>query len=383
MMKSMMRTTLTLLLCGLTAISAAGCAQGNAGTASVTTQEVVEKALDPTLTLEGVLVPSQTAILSSRISGQIISVNAATGQVVKAGQVLVTLDDRALKAQLSQAQAGLQTAQAGQQMTQAQAEMTKITVEAARKNFERIKALFGSGAASQSQLDDAADKLNTAEKQYSSAVGPARNQAVASVNTAEANIRNLAVQQDYTALASPVSGVVTVQNAIIGETVSQGAALVTVADLSTLKLKGMVPQEMLPSLKIGQTVAVTVAIYPDAAIAGTLTGIGPTAVSTGELFPVEISVPNDGKLMAGLTASVLLTTEGRTGLVVPESAVVQESGKHFVYSIRDGIAVKSEVIPGLTHTRETEILKGLQTGDVIAVTGAGSLKDGMKVTVRK
>lgn len=382
-MKPIIRTTLTLLLCGLTAIGAVGCTQVNTGTASVTTKAVVEKALDPTLTLEGVLVPSQTAILSSRISGQITTVNAATGQMVKAGQILVTLDDRALKAQLSQAQAGLQTAQAGQQMTQAQAEMTKITVDAARKNFERIKALFGSGAASQSQLDDAADKLNTAEKQYSSAVGPARNQAVASVNTAEANIRNLAVQQDYTALASPVSGVVTVQNAVIGETVSQGAALVTVADLSTLKLKGMVPQEILPSLKIGQTVAVTVAIYPDTAITGTLTGIGPTAVSTGELFPVEISVPNDGKLMAGLTASVLLTTEGRTGLVVPESAVIQESGKHFVYRIRDGVAVKSEVTPGLTHTRETEILKGLQTGDVIAVTGAGSLKDGMKVTVRQ
>ncbi len=382
-MKLTLKDTMTLLLCGIVAVTAAGCTQGNPGSASVTTTSVEKRALDPTLTVEGVLVPTQTAVLSSRITGQVASVAVAAGADVKAGQVLVTLDDRALAAQLNQAEAGYQTAQAGQEMAKVQAEMAKITLDADQKNFDRIQALYGSGAASQSQLDDAADRVNTAKKQYESAAGPARSQAAASVETAAAAISNIKVQRDYTVLTSPVAGVVTVQNAVVGETVSSGAALVTVADLSTLKLKGMVSQDMLPALKVGQAAAVTVEIYPDVPITGTVTGIGPTAVGTGELFPIEISVPNDGKLMAGLTASASLKTAGRKGLVIPEAAVVQESGKHFVYVIRDGIAMKTEVTPGLTHSRETEVLKGLLEGDTVAVTGAGSLKNGMKVTVRQ
>lgn len=382
-MKRKFRIAMTLLLCGMVALSAGGCTQGTVKSASVSAATVEKKSLDPQLTIEGVLVPTKTAVVSSRISGQIDSVAVATGNLVKAGQILVTLDKRAIAAQLNQAGAGLQTAQASQEMTKGQVELAKITLDAAQKNYERIKALNESGAASQSQMDDASDKLSTAKTQYNNATGPSRSQAAASVSTAGANVNNLQVQLDYTNLVSPVEGIVTVQNAVIGETVSPGTALVTVADISALKLKGMVSQDMLPVLKLGQTVKVTVGIYPEAPIEGTLTGIGPTSVGTGELFPIEITVPNTGKLMVGLTASASIETQGRTGIVIPDTAIVQESGKHFAYIIKDGVASKTEIIPGLSHNRETEVLKGLKEGDSIAVTGAGSLKDGMKVTVRK
>lgn len=382
-MKRAIRTAMTLLLCGIVGISAAGCTQGTVSGASVTAATVEKKTLDPMLTIEGVLAPVQTAVISSRISGQVESVSVATGDLVKAGQTLVTLDKRALAAQLNQAGAGLQTAKAGQEMAKGQLELAKITLDAAQKNYDRIKVLNESGAASQSQMDDASDKLSTARTQYNNAAGPSKSQAAASVSTAGANINNLQVQLDYTNLISPVNGIVTVQNAVIGETVSPGTSLVTVADISALKLKGMVSQDMLPVLKQGQTVKVTVGIYPDAPIAGTLTGIGPTAVGTGELFPIEISVPNDGRLLAGLTAAASIETQGRTGIVIPETAVVQESGKHYVYVIKDAVVTKTEIIPGLSHNREMEVLKGLTEGDSIAVTGAGSLKEGMKVTVRK
>lgn len=372
-----------LLLSGLVAIGSLGCAPGGPVSATVTTLVVAEKPLDPQVTLEGVLVPAQTAVISSRISGQIESVPTAAGAQVKAGQVLATLDRRALEAQLNQAQAGLQTAKASQEMAAGQVELTKIALDAAQKNYDRIQALFQSGAAAQSQLDDALDKLNTSRTQYRNASGPSQSQASASVSTAGANISNLTVQLDYTVLRSPVDGVITLQNAVIGETVSPGAPVITVADLSTLKLKGMISQEMLPTLVLNQPVTVTVGIYPDTPVAGLLTGIGPTAAGTGELFPIEVTVPNDGKLMAGMTASASLEIQGRKGLVIPESAVLKESGKSFAFIIREGIAVKTEILPGLVQNREIEVLKGLAPGDRIAVIGAGSLKDGMQVTVRE
>ncbi len=382
-MKNKLKVTMILLLCGIVTVSAIGCTQEVANGASISAATVEKKSLDPTLTIEGVLVPSQTAVVSSRISGQIDSVAVSAGSPVKAGQPLVTLDKRAIAAQLNQAGAGLQTAQAGQEMSKGQVELAKIALDAAQKNYERVKVLNESGAASQSQMDEASDKLSTARTQYTNANGPGKSQAAASVSTAGATINNLQIQLDYTNLISPVDGIVTVQNAVIGETVSPGTALVTVADISVLKLKGMVSQDMLPVLKQGQTVKVTVGIYPEAPIEGTLTGIGPTAVGTGELFPIEITVPNDGRLMAGLTASASVATQGRTGIVIPDTAIVKESGKHFAYVIKDGVAAKTEIIPGLSHNRETEVLKGLREGDSIAVSGAGSLKDGMKVSVRK
>lgn len=380
-MKITTKTILSLAIGIILVVSAVGCTSGTAVATSVTAVKAEKKILKPTTTLEGVLVPAQTAELSSRISGQVSAVSVKSGDSVKAGQIMLTLDDRALKAQLNQALAGMQTARAGQEIVQGQAELVKITLDTAQKNYDRTASLFSSGAVSQSQMDDAADKLNTAKRQYENATGPSSSQATASLNTASANIASLKVQLDYSVIRSPLNGIVTVQNATAGETVSPGTVLVTVADTTVLKLKGTVPQELLPFLKLGQPLTVTVGIYPDTPVQGTLTGIGPMAVSTGELFPVEVTLPNDGRLMAGLTANASLETSGMEALVIPQAAVVQESGKQIVYIIKDGKALRREVTLGLRNLEDVTVLKGIQAGDTVAVIGSGSLKDGMAVTV--
>lgn len=380
-MKTSIKTILSLLIGGMLVVGAVGCASPAIGPVAVTTAKAEKKVLSPTIALEGVLVPAQTAELSSRISGQISSVAVKSGDYVKAGQVLVTLDDRALNAQLNQAQAGLQTAQAGQEMVQGQVALAKITLDAAQKDYDRTVSLFNSGAVSQSQMDTASDKLNTALRQYENASGPSRSQAKASMNTAGAAIGNLKVQLDYAILKSPLSGIVTVQGAVIGETVSPGSPLMTVADTTTLKLKGTVPQDLIPFLKMGQLVKVTVGIYSDSPVQGALTGIGPMAVSTGELFPIEVTLPNDGRLMPGLTAGAAVETAGLERLVIPYAAVVSESGKQIVYVIQNGKAVRQEVTLGLRNLQDVIVMKGIQAGDIVAVTGSGSLKDQMAVTV--
>lgn len=366
----------------IAALALNGCTSATAGTVRVTEAAVEETQLEPVITLEGVLLPAETAVVSSRISGQVASVAAKAGDTVQAGQVLATLDDKALKAQLQQAEAGLKTARAAVDMAGGQAEVASITLKSAEVNFERVKALNASGAASQSQLDDAADKLNTARIQAKNAAGPAGSQAEASVATAQASIENLKAQLGYTQLVSPIDGIVTTRSTELGETVSPGTAVLTVARLDTLRIKGVVSQDMLPFLTVGKPVTVVTATYPDTPLEGKLTVVGPTAVNTGELFPVEIEIANDGRLMAGMTATASLKAEGRKGLTVPEAALVQESGKRYVYVLKDGTAHKTEVTAGRTQNGRTEILTGLQSGDTVASAGAGSLRDGVAVTVQ-
>lgn len=230
----------------------------------VTAAAVTEKPLDPVLTLEGVLLPAETAVVSSRVSGQLDSVLAKPGDAVTMGQLLATLDSRALKAQLQQAEAGLQTAQAARDMSAGQAEMARIALKGAETDYQRVQALHEAGAASQSQLEAAADKLNTARVQANNAQGPAGNQAAASVATAAAALESMRTQLDYTRLTSPLDGVVTVRSVELGETVAPGTAVMTVARMDVLRIKGVVPQELLASLKVGQAVPVTAAVYPEA-----------------------------------------------------------------------------------------------------------------------
>lgn len=380
-MKINIKTILILLIGGMTAVGSIGCTSGTISGVTVSTVKAEKKIMKPSTTIEGVLLPSQTADVSSRISGQIASVAVRSGDRVMAGQVLLTLEKRALSAQLSQAEAGMQTAQAGQDMAEGQAELAKINLDAAQKNYDRTDSLFKSGAISQSQMDEASDRLKTASRQYENASGPSRNQAKASLSTAGANIDNLKVQLDYTVLKSPIDGIVAVQNATVGETVSIGSSLVTVADTAELRLKGTVTQDLIPFLKMGQMVPVTVGIYPDKYFQGSLTGIGPMAVSTGEQFPIEITIQNNSSLMAGLTAGAALETSALESLVIPEASVVQESGKHIVYVIMNGKAVRREVTLGLHHLHEVVVLKGIEEGEMVAVIGSGSLKDQMKVTI--
>lgn len=372
-----------LLALTVTALLTGGCAPVSAGTVKVTAAAVTEKPLDPVLTLEGVLLPAETAVVSSRVSGQLDSVLAKPGDAVTAGQLLATLDSRALKAQLQQAEAGLQTAQAARDMSAGQAEMARIAQKGAETDYQRVQALHEAGAASQSQLEAAADKLETARVQARNAQGPAGNQAAASVATAAAALESMRTQLDYTRLTSPLDGVVTVRSAELGETVAPGTAVMTVARMDVLRIKGVVPQELLASLKVGQAVPVTAAVYPEAPLPGRLTVLGPTAVNTGELFPVEIEVPNDGRLLAGMSASASLKAEGRRGLTVPAAAVMRESGRRFVYVLSEGVAHRTEVLPGRTLNGETEILKGLKAGDQVAVAGAGSLRDGAAVALQE
>ncbi len=368
------------LLAVLVLLIVAGCAGRNENKAvPVTTATADIQELETTLELGGVLVPVQTVDISSKISGKVISLGFNVGSAVKAGDILIQLDTDTLDAQLLQAEAGLQSAEAAAESVKNQASLAKINRDAAQKLYDRTKLLYESDVVSQSQMDDVTDKLNIAQNQFENAFGPAQDQAQAAISTARANIKNLQVQIDNATIRSPLDGFVTNQSVNVGQVISPGVSVISIVDTSTLKLRSTVTQDLLPLLSVGQEMDITIDSYPVNEFKGTISSIGPIAVSTGEVFPLEITVKNDGSFTAGLSAHASVLTRTK-GIVAPVSSVVQNSGESYVFVVKDKTASKRAVKVGLKNDQAAQILQGLDAGEIVAVTNVSALTDNMTVT---
>jgi HlyD family secretion protein len=372
---------LTALLAALLLLTAAGCAGRNEnGAVAVTAATAENRELVSALEISGVLVPAQSVDISSKFSGKVVSLGFNVGSAVRAGDILIQLDTDTLNAQLMQSQAGLQSAEAAAESAQSQASLAKINLDAARKLYDRTKILYESGAVSQSQMDDITDKLNIAQNQYENASGPAQAQARAAISTALANINNYQVQIDSATIRSPIDGLLTSRNVNVGQVVSTGVAVISIVDTSTLKLKSTVNQELLPLLSIGREMDVIIDSYPDNNLKGTISSLGPIAVSTGEVFPLEIIINNSGGLTAGLSARAAVSTIVK-GIMVPASAVTQGGGESYVYVINDNTVSKRVVKVGLKNDQDAQIIKGLNAGEQVAATNVSALTDSTTVKV--
>lgn len=360
-----------LLISGTIAIN--GCSKPNQAL-SVTTVSVQNQAMEMDLDVSGVLLPAQTVDVSGKISAQVLSLGFTVGSPVKQGDVLITLDSEAINGQLMSAQATLQNARAAAQTSENQAALAQLNLAAAQRYFDRIKALFELGAVPRSQYEEAEDKLKTAQTQYETASGPALQQAQANIDSAMASVKNYGIQLHNTTIESPISGIIASQNIDVGEVLSAGTTVVSIVDTSSLKFKGSVTQENLALLRTGQELEITVDGYPDTRLKGIVSSIGPVAVSTGEVFPVEITVQNNNGLMAGMAAHASLKTSVQ-GIIVPSSAIVQINGQSFVFVIKDRVACKRLVNTGLKSSQSIQILKGLDEGELIAISNTAALVD--------
>jgi len=374
---------LVVLLLSLAVMMAVtGCSQKSAANppevkTAVARQMEIEKRIE----LSGVLVPSQTAEIASKTGGQIIFLGSRVGDRVKKDQVLIQLDTEALNGQKLAAEANLQAARAAAESAANQAAISKINLDAAQLNFDRTQQLFASGAVSQSSMDEAKDKLDIASQQFATASGPARSQAAAAVNSAYANLKNIEVQLGNTTIRSPIAGIITTQNVNPGQVVTANTTLITLVDTSSLKLKTAIGQDRVTQLTPGQQVSIYVDSYNDRSFVGTISSIGPIAVSTGEVFPVEITLSNEDGLMAGMSARSTLIIKAQ-GIAVPLTAVQQENGQSFLFVAKEGQINRRLVRTGFGNDTEVLVLEGITEGEQVVITSLNSLTDGMQVKIQ-
>ncbi len=337
-----------------------------------------------TVSAPGSIEPRTNVQISSQVSARVLALPFREGDRVEAGDVLVRLEPQTLVAVLDSARAGMK----GQQARLGGAEARLIN---ARLEFERIRALHETGDVTRADLEMAEANYLQAESDKL-ALEHGIEQAQAQIDQAEKDLEN-------TVIASPIDGIVTALNAEVGETVivgttnNPGSVIMEVADLSSMLLKAAVDEANIAPIRVGQEAKIFINAYPDREYRGTVRQIGlrrNVAQDGTGTFEVEIEMElGEGEtLYSGLTATTEIAVEHFLDTVrVPSQAVldrrvddlpagvrtgplvdVNKTFARVVYRVVDGKTVVTPVRAGASDLTHTQIVEGLDAGEVI-VTG--------------
>ncbi len=295
--------------------------------------------------------------------------------------MLLEIDAHELAAQLALAEAAVATVRQQAALALVGIDTAKTNYDQAKRYLDRLNSLEDRSALSKNQLDDAQSRLELTQRAWESARLQHKTldesglaQAVAQANVVRSQIAN-------SILRSPIDGVVTNRNINPGELTNPVVALFSVAQIDRLRLQGTVSQEVVTLLEQGMPVSVNVDGLPGAPLQGRVTQIGPVAATTGQYFPVVVSVERPGKAMAGMTARVSVEVTAPLALALPLGAVRVDQGHAWVYVIEQGTARRREVGLGLSDGRSVQVTRGLDDGPLVAVTNVSLLADGTAVKV--
>lgn len=266
--------------------------------------------------------------------------------------------------------------------------------------------LFTSGAAVEKdeiliQLDDTLDlarlqeaeaKLKHAEADYERAenllkrqVGPAkeRDRALAQLEMARAGVNTAQKKLEQTTLRAPFAGIVSIKNVSVGAYVKPGEELLTLVDITPIKVDFQVSEIYLKKLTVGQEVEVEIQGFPDNIYTAVIEAIDPVVESQGHSIKVRAIIPNrKGDLKPGLFATIILKTEIHQGVMtIPESAIETQGNQEYVYVVLDGVARKAPIKTGERNGKEVEVTTGLRPGLMVVTAGQLSIQDGYPVTV--
>lgn len=313
-------------------------------TVAVRIDTVATKAMNMDFLANGTFIPSQELNFSAENSGRVVKVLVEEGSAVRIGQTLATIKGDKLSVDVQSAQAAYQTALADSQ---------------------RFENAYKTGGVTLQQLDQAKLALSNAKARLSQA----------NISFGDATIK------------ATINGIVNKRHIEPGSVVSPGTPLFELVNTSKLKLSVTVPEAQIPSLKIGNTVAIKASVYPDKNFTGKITFIAPKADAALN-FPIEIEVANNAgnEIKAGMYGTAQFSpadSKGATVRAISRTAFVGGVNAGQVYIVKDGAAYIHKVTPGRIFGERVEILEGLKDGDIVVTSGQVNLSEGAKISVIK
>lgn len=298
-------------------------------------------ALSDDIRAVGSIRSNESIVLRPEVAGRIASINFKEGQLVRRGQTLIALDASVNRAEVDQMRAQLDLAKSN----------LKRTEELARERF-----------VSASAQDESASKLRVAE---------------AALALAEAKLSKMT-------LVAPFDGVVGIRNVSVGDYVKDGADLINLEDIRSVKIDFRVPERFQPRVSVGQRVDVATDALPGRRFVATIDAIDPLLDANGRSVSIRARAANESKaLRPGMFARVrVIFAEKSAALLVPEEAIVPSGSDFYVYRVVDGTARRTKVVVGGRRDAKVELLDGAKDGDTIVVAGQLKLvRDGMPVRV--
>lgn len=304
--------------------------------------------------ISGAVQPGRRADLRAEVGTVILQVLKDNGESVRAGELLMRLDDTAIRESLASAEEALRAA------TQAQ--------EQAERTLQRLLTLREQGMASAQAIDDATVRRNAAQ---SDAVG------------AKSRVATAQQQLSRTLVRAPFDGVVSERKASAGDTAQIGKELVKVIDPRSMRFEGLVSADRLQDLKNGTPARFRVNGYPDRVFTGKVQRVDATVNATTRQVAVVVSFddPAGAPRVAGLFAEGRIESGSRDGLSLPERAVVRDGERSWVWLLRDARLARTAVRLGERDPRSGElpVLEGLAEGDRVLRNPGSNLADGQAV----
>ncbi len=327
------------------------------------------------------------------------------GDWVKAGQMLLRLDDADARQQVAKAEAELKGAQADLHAVEsggtqeellttrnalAKAQMDRDTAE---RNLQAMQKLLQAGAASPAEVDAAQNRLKAAEAQVQllqqKLKGRYSQQEIghAEAREAEARASLQAAQQVLTNsnIAAPKEGMVYSLPVRDGVFVNAGDLLVQVADLHKVRVRAFVDEPEIGRLQPGQPVEVTWDAIPGRVWKGMLEALPTTVVQHGTRMVGEVTCVIDNadlKLLPNTNVSVAVVTARQVNaLTVPREAIHQDDKGQYVFQVVDGELRRRNVTTSVSNLTRVEVTSGLSDNAMLALGALNmqSLKGGMAV----
>lgn len=296
--------------------------------------------LESSLSLVGTINASSDVNVISETQGAVVAVHVKVGAVVKAGTVLLQVDDEIPRS------------------TRAAAE---INFQKAQRDYQRAEELYQENSISTSQLDASRMAMKAAENQ---------------LDIARRQLEN-------TRLKSPIAGTVNARYVDVGTMVQQGKPVANIVDISTLKVRVNVPEREAFQLDPGDLVEITTDVYPGITFDGKVDNIAAKA-DEAHTYLVEIVVPNSPKnpLKAGMFARVSFKSVAPSAvLAIPRVALIGSIKDAQVFVVRGNVTYLQSVVIGTKSADLFEVASGLTEGDTVVTSGQNNLVDRARVQI--
>ena len=281
------KNVISILLIPLILVSCGSSEEAPKETTFYKKENVVQKRLELNIEASGIIEAISSVEIKSKASGEVLFLGAEVGDYVQKGSILGQIDQRTPKNILDQAKSDLEAA--------------KVRLSNAKSQFERGEELHSKGSISDKDFEDIQENFA---------------QAKSTLVRTEVSFENAKIALDDTVVRSPVQGTIISRPVEVGQVISSptqavggGTVLMTMADLSKVRVRALVDEIDVGKISIGQTVSIKVAAYRDKEFFGVVSKIEPKAKIEQNVttFPVLIDIDNnENLLLLGMNTDVVI-----------------------------------------------------------------------------
>jgi multidrug efflux pump subunit AcrA (membrane-fusion protein) len=325
--------------------------------------------------------------------GSIIAIHFREGDRVRVGQTLIEIDSRDATAQLQKAQGGIREVEGALDEIERNlqvAESGKAAAEAslvlAASTYRRYKMLLERRSVSPQEFDEVQAKYKVADAEAEratrmlSSLVARKNQVLAKIDQAKAEVVNAQVYTSYGRVASPMNGIVTAKQAEVGAMAAPGAPLLTLEDDSHYRLEASVEESQIRSIQVSDQVQVRIDALGDEELSGTVAEIVPASDPASRSNMVKIDLPVQRALRSGSFGRARFSSGQKQAITIPHRSIIERGQLVSVFVVDDsGIARLRLIKTGKAYGDRVEVLTGLSDGDRIVIDGVEAVSDGSRV----